>query len=181
LNMEKVDLTPVLVQDDDFYFHLLEADVADGGLIADETPPFKLYPANFNHVQALGNPFDAQLYRNRYYLADFTGTLAAPFTVSSTATSSPAFRSPSVAPNPFNPAGTLTFSTSRRGRVTVRVFGPRGQLVRRLLDEEGLGPGRHQLRMDGQDDLGKPLGSGVYYYRIDEPAGVQQGRFLILR
>jgi len=179
LNMEKLDLAPVLVQDDDFYFHLIEADVAGDGLIADETPPFKLYPANFNHVQAFGNPFDAQRYRDQYY--DLTGTLAAPFTISSSATTSQVSISPSVAPNPFNPAGTLTFSTSRRGRVIVRVFGPRGQLVRQLLDEEELGPGAHRLRMDGRDDYGRPQASGVYYYRIDEPAGVHQGRFLILR
>jgi 5-methylthioadenosine/S-adenosylhomocysteine deaminase len=181
LNMEKIELTPVLVEDDDFHFHLLEADADQDGLIADGTPPFKLYPANFNHVQALGNPFDASGYRDRYYLGVSMGMPTATSPFSPSPTSSPTSRSSAVSPNPSNPAGTLTFSTSRRGRVIVRVFGPRGQLVRRLLDEEGVGPGEHRLRMDGRDDLGRPLGSGVYYYRIEEPAGAQQGRFLILR
>ena len=39
----------------------------NSGLIADRTPPFGLYPANFNHVQVLGNPFIASEYRDRFY------------------------------------------------------------------------------------------------------------------
>ncbi len=72
LNIEGIQLAPVLVEDDDFYFHLLGAEVSTGsGLIADDTPPFGLYLANFNQVQPLGNPFGANAYRNRYY--DFSG------------------------------------------------------------------------------------------------------------
>jgi hypothetical protein len=68
LNMEAIQLSPALVEDDDFYFHLLGTEVSNStGLIADNTPPFKLYPANFNHVQPLGNPFVAPDYRDRYY------------------------------------------------------------------------------------------------------------------
>jgi hypothetical protein len=67
LNMEGVQLSPVLVEDDDFYFHLLGGEVFANGLIADDTPPFGLYLANFNHIQLLGNPFTANSYRDRYY------------------------------------------------------------------------------------------------------------------
>jgi 5-methylthioadenosine/S-adenosylhomocysteine deaminase len=68
LNMEGIQLTPVLVEDDDFYFHLLGGEVfANSGLIADTTPPFGLYLANFNQIQLLGNPFIANGYRDRYY------------------------------------------------------------------------------------------------------------------
>jgi hypothetical protein len=68
LNMEGIQLTPVLVEDDDFYFHLLGGEVfANSSLIADTTPPFGLYLANFNQIQLLGNPFIANGYRDRYY------------------------------------------------------------------------------------------------------------------
>jgi 5-methylthioadenosine/S-adenosylhomocysteine deaminase len=68
LNIEGVQLAPVLMEDDDFYFHLLGAEVFPGtGLIADTTPPFMLYPANFNQVQSLGNPFALANYRDRYF------------------------------------------------------------------------------------------------------------------
>jgi len=68
LNMEGVELSPVLVEDDDFYFHLLGGEVSTiTGLIADDTPPFGLYLANFNQILPLGNPFGANDYRDRYF------------------------------------------------------------------------------------------------------------------
>ena len=68
LNLEAIQLSPLLVEDDDFHFKLLGAEVfLDTGLIADSSPPFQLYPANFNHIQSLGNPFAAGEYRNRYF------------------------------------------------------------------------------------------------------------------
>jgi cytosine/adenosine deaminase-related metal-dependent hydrolase len=68
LNIEGIQLAPVLVQDDDFYFHVMGGEVfPDSGLIADDTPPFGLYLANFNHIQSLGNPFEAAGFRDRYF------------------------------------------------------------------------------------------------------------------
>lgn len=64
---ERVELAPVMIEDDDFYFALLERDLTVAGLIADSTPPFVLYPANSNHIQGSWNPFAADRYRNRYY------------------------------------------------------------------------------------------------------------------
>ena len=67
LNMESVQLSPVLVEDDDFYFHVGGEVSSTTGLIADYTPPFGLYLANFDHIQPLGNPFAGNSYRDRYY------------------------------------------------------------------------------------------------------------------
>lgn len=68
LNLEAIQLSPVLVEDDDFHFRLLGGEVsADTGLIDDDTPPFGLYPANFNHIQSLSNPFAAGQYQDRYF------------------------------------------------------------------------------------------------------------------
>ena len=68
LNVEGIQLSPVLIEDDDFYFHLLGGEVLpDSGLIADTTPPFGLYLANFNQIQPLGNSFTSNAYRDRYY------------------------------------------------------------------------------------------------------------------
>ena len=68
LNLEALQLLPLLVEDDDFYFKLLGGELfPDSGLIADPSPPFRLYSANFNHIRSLGNPFRAGEYRDRYY------------------------------------------------------------------------------------------------------------------
>jgi 5-methylthioadenosine/S-adenosylhomocysteine deaminase len=55
LNIEAVQLKPPVDRDDDFLGHLLNGDLS-GGLIADPTPPFGLYPTNLNHIGAAGNP-----------------------------------------------------------------------------------------------------------------------------
>jgi len=70
LNIEAVQLAPVLIEDDDYYFHLLGGELFLGSdLIADSSPPFGLYPTNLNHFQhpGRGNPFAAFAYRDRYY------------------------------------------------------------------------------------------------------------------
>jgi 5-methylthioadenosine/S-adenosylhomocysteine deaminase len=68
LNLEGIQLSPVLVEDDHFYFHLLGGDISQTtGLIDDENPPFGLYPTNFNQVQAQGNPFSPEEYGKRYF------------------------------------------------------------------------------------------------------------------
>jgi 5-methylthioadenosine/S-adenosylhomocysteine deaminase len=55
LNIEAVAPKPLVDTGDDFLSHLLDGDL-NGGLIADPTPPFKLYPANLNHIGPGGNP-----------------------------------------------------------------------------------------------------------------------------
>ena len=68
LNLEAIQLSPLLVEDDDFYFHLLGGEVfAESGLLADIMPPYLLYAANLNHLQSSGNPFAAPDYRDRYF------------------------------------------------------------------------------------------------------------------
>jgi cytosine/adenosine deaminase-related metal-dependent hydrolase len=57
LNLEQVHLAPLLEADDDFLTHLLRGDIDPAtGLLADPTPPYKLYLANFNQIGPLGNP-----------------------------------------------------------------------------------------------------------------------------
>jgi 5-methylthioadenosine/S-adenosylhomocysteine deaminase len=80
LNLEGIHLSPVLIENDHFFFHVLGADInLTTGLIADHDPPFALYPANFNQVQAVGNPFDAEDYRERYFDACSVESQLGPF------------------------------------------------------------------------------------------------------
>jgi 5-methylthioadenosine/S-adenosylhomocysteine deaminase len=57
LNIERIQLAPLLPADDDFFRHLLRGELDANGLVADPTPPFGLYPTNLNHVGQSGNPF----------------------------------------------------------------------------------------------------------------------------
>lgn len=86
-----------------------------------------------------------------------------------------------LAPNPLNPASTLTFRTMRPGRVVVSLFDVRGRLVRKLLDEAASLPGYHDVRIDGRDSGGRPLPTGLYFYRIAAAEGTVSGRLTILK
>jgi len=71
-------------------------------------------------------------------------------------------------PNPFNPGTTIEyFLPAGTGWLQVRldVFDLRGALVAGLVDEIQSG-GRYSVSWDGADRRGKPLPSGVYFYRL---------------
>ena len=87
----------------------------------------------------------------------------------------------SVAPNPLNPAGVLTFRTATAGRVAVKMFDLHGRLVRTLTEVPLLPAGVHELRFDGRSDGGRALASGVYFYRIETAAKSMTGRIAILK
>ncbi|HRX51543.1 MAG TPA: C25 family cysteine peptidase [Candidatus Krumholzibacteria bacterium] len=68
-------------------------------------------------------------------------------------------------PNPFNPATTIRFTTPREGPVSLKVFDLSGRLVRTLVDES-LSAAVHEVTWRGQDDAGRRVASGSYYYRL---------------
>ena len=67
LNIERVELNPILTESDDFYFRVMGQILDSLNRPADSTPPYKLYAANCNHVQPGGNPFAFELYQSRWY------------------------------------------------------------------------------------------------------------------
>ena len=68
LNLEGMSPAPLMMADDDWRFGTLGAKLdASSGLVADETPPYSRYPANFNQVTAFGNPFAPSEFELRWY------------------------------------------------------------------------------------------------------------------
>ena len=67
-------------------------------------------------------------------------------------------------PNPFNPRTTVSFTMPRDGHVTVTVHDLKGRAVSKLY-EGTLSAGAQALTLDGYDDAGRPLASGVYLVR----------------
>jgi len=69
-------------------------------------------------------------------------------------------------PNPFNPATVIRFEVPRNaGTVSLEIYDLTGRKVR-TLHQGPLGPGRHEMTWRGRDDSGRPVSSGVYFYRL---------------
>ena len=73
-------------------------------------------------------------------------------------------------PNPFNPQTTIAFGLPEQMTVNLRIFDISGRKVRTLLAGESLSPGWHQAVWQGEDDRGRTVAAGVYFYRLE--AGV---------
>jgi hypothetical protein len=69
-------------------------------------------------------------------------------------------------PNPFNPTTTIRFSIEQPDEIRLEIYDLAGRLVRTLIDNENKVAGEHLVLWDGRDDRGKPVGSGVYFYRL---------------
>jgi hypothetical protein len=87
----------------------------------------------------------------------------------------------SVAPNPLNPSGMLSFNSKKAGHVRVTMFDLQGRLVRTLMEAPLLPAGEHAVRIEGRGERGEELPSGVYFYQVNSPDGTVSGRFAILK
>ena len=68
-------------------------------------------------------------------------------------------------PNPFNPTTTISFSLPHRSSVTLTVFDALGRKVATLV-QGVVEAGSHSVSWGAKDDAGRPVGSGIYYYRL---------------
>jgi hypothetical protein len=81
-------------------------------------------------------------------------------------------------PNPFNPSTTIAFRLAEAGTVDLRVFDVAGRLVRTLVSGR-LDDGDHLVPWQGRDDAGRPVASGVYFYRL-ETGDFSESRRMVL-
>jgi len=83
-------------------------------------------------------------------------------------------------PNPFNPTTTLSYALAKGGRVTLRIYNTRGQLIRTLLDTNQKS-GQHRIVWNGLDNQNKPVGSGVYFYRLQTNGYDKTQKMMLLK
>jgi flagellar hook assembly protein FlgD len=83
-------------------------------------------------------------------------------------------------PNPFNPSTTIEYTTSTRMQIAIEILDVSGAVVTRL--EQGILPGgKHQVTWNGRDTAGRPVGSGVYFYRLAGMSSVAAGKMILLK
>ncbi|MCK4605652.1 MAG: T9SS type A sorting domain-containing protein, partial [candidate division Zixibacteria bacterium] len=68
-------------------------------------------------------------------------------------------------PNPFNPTTTISFSLPSAGRARIEIYNILGRLV--AVPHDGMSSaGNNQIVWNGKNSAGKPVSSGVYFYRL---------------
>jgi hypothetical protein len=83
-------------------------------------------------------------------------------------------------PNPFNPTTHIGFALSKAGNVSLDIFNINGQKVASLVN----GPmeaGQHDIQWDSKDSDGRPLASGIYFYRIKTAGFVDSKKMMLLK
>lgn len=83
-------------------------------------------------------------------------------------------------PNPFNPATTIEYSLPTRSNAVVGIYDSDGTLVVRL-DQGVREAGTHRVEWNGRDALGNPVGSGVYFYRLEGEKAVAPRKMVLLK
>ncbi|RKX29574.1 MAG: hypothetical protein DRP47_01450 [Candidatus Zixiibacteriota bacterium] len=83
-------------------------------------------------------------------------------------------------PNPFNPSTTISYELVKSSPVTLEIFNILGQKVTTLVD------GKRQFGLNetiwyGRNDRGRPVSSGIYFYRLITNNDTQTMKMLLLR
>ena len=86
------------------------------------------------------------------------------------------------APNPFNPATTISYSVpeGKTVAVSLRVYDIRGKLIRTLVNETR-DAGNYTIFWDGSDESGNKVASGVYLYRMQAGSFNQTRKMVVLK
>ena len=84
------------------------------------------------------------------------------------------------APNPFNSETVLSYFLLEPGPARLEVFSMIGQRVA-VLRQGPQQAGYHRLRWNGRDDVGRPLASGIYLYRLVTDEGILTRKLTLLR
>ncbi|MEA1972075.1 MAG: T9SS type A sorting domain-containing protein, partial [Candidatus Cloacimonadota bacterium] len=69
-------------------------------------------------------------------------------------------------PNPFNPQTTISYNLLNGAKVNITVFNIKGQEVKNLVDKE-MQRGNYSVVWRGEDEQGKIVSSGVYFYKLN--------------
>ncbi len=91
-----------------------------------------------------------------------------------------AFRVDQNFPNPFNPKTTIRFSLPSAGRTRVAIFDVAGHHVKTLVDED-LPAQAHQVVWTGEDDGGRNVAAGIYFYMVTNGNDRSVGRMALVK
>jgi hypothetical protein len=83
-------------------------------------------------------------------------------------------------PNPFNSLTGIRYSIPRECNVSVSIYDISGKLVKNLVDET-MNAGVYSISWNGNDNDGRNVGQGVYFYILKTTGEKMQKKMLMLR
>lgn len=83
-------------------------------------------------------------------------------------------------PNPFNPETDIRYSLAQEAQVSLAIYNLLGQKVRELVNAQQPA-GIYTAHWDGKDELGRPVGSGIYFARLVVGEFVDTKRMLLVK
>jgi len=83
-------------------------------------------------------------------------------------------------PNPFNPRTSIKFSLAQNGPVQISIYDVNGRLVKTLVNGTRTA-GTYTEVWDGTNDLGKKVGSGVFWAQMKSGGFVSNKKMVILK
>ncbi|KPJ63503.1 hypothetical protein AMJ44_14390 [candidate division WOR-1 bacterium DG_54_3] len=83
-------------------------------------------------------------------------------------------------PNPFNPDTRIEYSLPQDSQVKLTVYNTLGQRVKTLVNEEQKS-GFHTVRWNGENEEGRDVSSGIYFYRMVAGNFSQTKKMVILK
>lgn len=84
-------------------------------------------------------------------------------------------------PNPFNPTTNIQYVMDEPGHALLQVFSLTGERVRTLVNADHDRAQTYQVTWNGQGEDGRDLPSGIYFYRLESPQGVEMKKMVLLK
>lgn len=137
-------------------------------------------PCGHSWITEPSRPWTDALGRGVIGAADIELLLQAPGSGSNDPVDAVPVQNLSVAPNPFSDQTAFSFDLKAAEPVRLAIYNLRGQKVRNLVDE-GLAKGTHRIEWDGLDEAQRPVGSGIYLYRLQSGPATLSGKLMFIR
>jgi PKD repeat protein len=84
-------------------------------------------------------------------------------------------------PNPFNPTTTISYSLNQAGKTKLYIYNIKGQQVKTLVDEYKEA-GNHKVVWNGEDESGRKVASGLYFYQLkNDDKTIDTKKMLLLK
>ena len=83
-------------------------------------------------------------------------------------------------PNPFNPSTNIKYSLPVESNVVLKIFDITGQEIKTLVDEFQTS-GYKTINWNGTNNIGHPVSSGLYVYRIEAGKFVESKKMILLK